>query len=88
MKSFLQPLYNVYRAVLKHPKYRWIAIAASFLYLVSPVDLITDVIPVIGWIDDGMIATLLITEVSQLLLEQRKKRQEDGDVEDSEIITV
>ncbi len=88
MKSLLQPLYNVYRAVLKHPKYRWIAIAASFLYLVSPVDLITDVIPIIGWIDDGMIATLLISEVSQLLLEQRKKRQEDSDAAESEIITV
>ena len=88
MKSLLQPLYNVYRAVLKHPKYRWLAIAASFLYLVSPADLITDVIPIVGWIDDGMIATLLITEVSQLLLEQRKKRQDEADPEESDIITV
>ena len=88
MKSLLQPLYNVYRAVLKHPKYRWLAIAASFLYLVSPVDLITDVIPIVGWIDDGMIATLLITEVSQLLLEQRKKGQDEAEPEESDIITV
>ena len=88
MKSILQPLYNVYRAVLKHPKYRWIAIAASFLYLFSPVDLISDIIPVVGWIDDGMIATLLITEVSQLLLENRKKKQEESDTEESEIIAV
>lgn len=88
MKSLLQPLYKVYRAVLKHPKYRWIAIAASFFYLVSPVDLITDVIPFVGWIDDGVIATLLISEVSQLLLENRKKKQEDHGSEETEIIAV
>ena len=86
MKSLIQPLYNVYRAVLKHPKYRWIAIVASIFYLVSPVDLVTDVIPFVGWIDDGLIASLLITEVSQLLLEGRKKSQEVSSSDDPEIV--
>jgi uncharacterized membrane protein YkvA (DUF1232 family) len=36
------------------------------------VDLATDMIPVVGWLDDGVIATLLVTEVSQLLLEKYK----------------
>ncbi|NJM57879.1 MAG: DUF1232 domain-containing protein [Synechococcales cyanobacterium RU_4_20] len=88
MKSLLQPLYAVYRAILKHPKYRWIAIAASFFYLVSPVDFITDFMPIIGWIDDGMVATLLVTEISQILLEKRKQRQETTAPEDAEIIAI
>ena len=87
MKSFIQPLYHVYRAVLKHPKYRWIAILASLLYLASPVDLVADIIPFFGWIDDGMIATVLIAEVSQLLLENRKKQSEPSDTESSEPIS-
>ncbi len=77
MKAILQPLYTVYRSVLKHPKYRWIAILGSVAYLFSPVDLITDFVPFVGWIDDGLIATLLVTEVSQLLLEQRQRKGKD-----------
>lgn len=87
MKPFLQPLYNVYKAVLKNPKYRWVAIAASLLYLLSPVDLVTDFLPIVGWIDDGLVATLLVTELSQILIEKRKY-QPDEIVEDETTITV
>lgn len=76
MKFLIQPLYNWYRTLLRNPKYRWLIIAASLLYLVSPIDLATDVLPIVGWIDDGVIATVLVTEVSQVLLEQLKKRRE------------
>lgn len=76
MKFFVQPLYNWYRSILRNSKYRWLIILASLLYLVSPVDLVTDFVPIVGWLDDGVIATVLISEVGQLLLEQRKKRRE------------
>lgn len=78
MKPFLKPLYAVYQAVLRHPKYRGLAIAASLLYLLSPVDLLTDFVPVIGWLDDGLVATLLITELSQLLLKKRQAQPEES----------
>jgi uncharacterized membrane protein YkvA (DUF1232 family) len=77
MKPFLQPLYSVYKAVLKNPKYRWLAIAGSLVYLLSPVDLVTDFLPIVGWIDDGLVATLLITELSQLLLEKRQGKSDE-----------
>ncbi|NJN32260.1 MAG: DUF1232 domain-containing protein [Synechococcales cyanobacterium RM1_1_8] len=77
MKPFLQPLYQVYKAVLKNPKYRWMAIAASIAYLLSPVDLVTDFLPIFGWIDDGLVATLLVTELSQLLMEKRRPQAEE-----------
>ncbi|CAJ0798099.1 hypothetical protein LMG19083_03106 [Ralstonia psammae] len=40
---------------LRHPDKPWWLIPAALLlvgYVVSPVDLIPDVIPVIGWVDD------------------------------------
>lgn len=75
MKSLIQPLYSVYRLILGNPKYRWLAIIGSLIYLLSPIDFATDVVPVVGWIDDGVVATLLVTEVSKILLEQRKARR-------------
>jgi uncharacterized membrane protein YkvA (DUF1232 family) len=72
MKFLIQPLYNWYRTLLRSSKYRWLVILGSLVYLLSPVDLATDMIPVVGWLDDGVIATLLVTEVSQLLLEKYK----------------
>lgn len=58
------------RKAFRNPKYRGITIAASLLYLISPIDIIPDFIPVLGWIDDGAIATLLVAEVSQIIGEK------------------
>ncbi|WP_421657668.1 YkvA family protein [Leptothermofonsia sp. ETS-13] len=76
MKFLIQPLYKLYRTILRNSKYRWLVVAGSLLYLLSPVDLVTDLIPVVGWLDDGVIATLLVTELSQVVLEQRRARKE------------
>ncbi|MGB3789117.1 MAG: DUF1232 domain-containing protein [Phormidesmis sp.] len=68
-------LHNWYRKALKHTKYRWLVILGTLLYLVSPLDISPDAFPIIGWIDDGIIASLLISEVSQLVAEELKKKQ-------------
>jgi uncharacterized membrane protein YkvA (DUF1232 family) len=65
-----------YRNVLRNPKYRWWIIAGSLIYLISPIDISPDFIPVIGWIDDGLIATLLVAELSDLVLTRLKARTE------------
>ncbi|MGB8698417.1 MAG: YkvA family protein [Thermosynechococcaceae cyanobacterium] len=75
MKFLAQPIVSWYRGLLRHSKYRWVVILGSLAYLLSPVDLVTDLVPVAGWIDDGLLATVLVAEVSQLLLEQRRDRQ-------------
>lgn len=31
----------------------------AILYVISPVDLVSDLIPVLGWLDDGLVAWLL-----------------------------
>ena len=37
-----------------------LATVLAVLYVVSPVDLVSDFIPVLGWLDDGVIAYLLL----------------------------
>ena len=78
MKFLVKPLHNLYRSILRHPKYRWWVIAASLLYLVGPIDISPDVFPIVGWIDDGLIATLLVTEVSQLLVDRLKSKRTES----------
>jgi uncharacterized membrane protein YkvA (DUF1232 family) len=82
MKELVQSFYSWYRSTLRNAKYRWIIIAATLVYLVSPFDIAPDFIPVIGWIDDGVVATLLVTELSQIALEFLKKRQSTAKTED------
>ena len=44
-----------------------LAILAAGLYVLSPVDLVSDLLPVLGWIDDGVVATLLLRLATRLL---------------------
>jgi uncharacterized membrane protein YkvA (DUF1232 family) len=50
--------------VIRHPetpaKAKLVAMLAV-LYVISPIDLIPDVIPVIGWLDDVGVVTLLLS---------------------------
>ncbi len=61
-----------YRKTLRESKYRWLIIVGTLLYLISPIDLLPDVIPIVGQIDDVLILTLLVSEVSQILVERIK----------------
>lgn len=70
MNNFAQSFYNWYKETIRNPKYRWLLIGASILYLISPIDIAPDFIPIIGWLDDGIIVTLLVSEVSALLTQR------------------
>lgn len=74
MDNFVQSFYSWYKQTMRHPKYRWFLIGGTLLYLISPIDIAPDFIPIIGWIDDAAIATLLAAEVSQVFLEFLNKR--------------
>lgn len=73
------PFYDWYRSLIRDSKYRWVIIVGTLLYLISPIDLLPDFIPLIGQIDDGIIVTLLVAELSGLLLD-RVKAQKNKDV--------
>ncbi|ESA32897.1 hypothetical protein N836_23970 [Leptolyngbya sp. Heron Island J] len=90
-QSIIEGLHNWYRNAIRNSKYRWLVVFGSLLYLASPLDILPDVVPIIGWLDDGIIATLLVTEVSQLLFEQvnasKKKNRQEADVTDAATTT-
>lgn len=75
MNFSIQSLYNWYRNAIRNPKYRWWLILGSLFYLFSPFDIAPDFIPVVGLIDDAVIMTLLVSEVSQMLIDRVKLRQ-------------
>lgn len=73
--SISNALHNLYRKALKHTKYRWVVILGTLFYLINPFDISPDFLPVLGWIDDGLIASLLISEVGQIVSEELKRKQ-------------
>lgn len=78
--NFTQVLYDNYRKLIRDSKYRWVIIIASALYILSPIDIAPDFLPIVGWIDDGVVLTLLLTELSAILME-RVKAKRDGSSE-------
>lgn len=81
MNFSLESLYTWYRQMLNHPRYRWWIVLGSLAYLLSPIDLLPDVFPIIGLIDDGLIATLLVSEISQMVLSRLKGKTTPAGVE-------
>jgi uncharacterized membrane protein YkvA (DUF1232 family) len=75
MKALIQPLYDLYRKALRHSQWRWLIVLASLVYLVNPLDLSPDVVPIVGWLDDGVLVSILLTELSQVMLEKRQARK-------------
>lgn len=66
-----------YRNVLRNPKYRWWVILGTLLYLVSPLDISPDVVPILGQIDDVAILMLLVSEVFQMLTDSPTEMAEE-----------
>jgi uncharacterized membrane protein YkvA (DUF1232 family) len=75
MKFPLQTVYNWYRSLIRNPKYRWWVVLGTLLYFVSPLDIVSDFIPFVGELDDVVLMTLLVSEVSQMVTEGFKARR-------------
>ena len=91
MKSlFRTPLVKWFKNLIRNPKYRWVVILGSLIYLVSPLDISPDVFPVIGWIDDGLLASIVVTELTQMAIDYRRKKvdkfSQTTDITDGESI--
>lgn len=80
MNFSLESLYNWYRSMIRNPQYRWWMVLGTLAYLWSPIDILPDIFPIIGWIDDGLLATLLVTEISQLFLARLKNKTDEKQV--------
>ncbi|NJL47583.1 MAG: DUF1232 domain-containing protein [Leptolyngbyaceae cyanobacterium SM2_5_2] len=68
MNQMAQSFYGWYKRTLEHPRYRWVLVVATLLYLLSPIDISPDFIPIIGWIDDAVVASIFVASISQIML--------------------
>lgn len=75
MKFSIESIYTWYRNTIRNPKYRWWVILGTLLYFISPIDIAPDFLPGIGQLDDVLLLTVLVTEVSQMAIEGFKKRK-------------
>ena len=66
MKTLLRALPDIARLIARLvgdpvlPRAAKIALAAAAIYLVSPFDLIPDFIPFVGYLDDALVAAVLV----------------------------
>jgi uncharacterized membrane protein YkvA (DUF1232 family) len=79
MKLPMQTVFSWYRNTLRNPKYRWWIVLGTLAYLANPIDISPDFLPVIGEIDDIALVTLLVAEVSPIVIDKMKARQPNAD---------
>ena len=89
MNFNIQSLHNWYRTLLQNPKYRWWVVAATLAYLVNPIDLAPDFLPFIGLVDDTLLISLLVAEVSQVAkakLQSKSSRSSKVDIDPTDTV--
>ena len=64
----------------EHPLLAWaiVAIIGAIIYVVSPIDVVPDIIPVAGWLDDGAVVTAAIGALGTVIasyLEYKKEKE-------------
>jgi len=80
--TFRNELATLWRAFIA-PETPWHLKALMLLvpaYLLSPIDLIPDVIPLLGWLDDFVVVPLLVSWIVRMLPQQAEvhRRNPDG----------
>ncbi|MGF1568298.1 MAG: YkvA family protein [Nodosilinea sp.] len=90
MPQPVQSFYTWYKKTLEHPQYRWVLVAGTLLYLLSPIDISPDFIPILGWIDDAVVVSILVASMSQILTSSltRKRSRPRQDPLDASQTTV
>ena len=71
MAGFLRRLqyYSLILLDRETPWYVKLILAAGLLYIIYPVDLLADTIPILGWLDDLTIGSLLVALAVRLVPE-------------------
>ena len=60
-RRFLFPMLgDMFKGRYKATILTWLTIILALVYLFSPFNILTDMIPVIGWIDDGFVIYFLL----------------------------
>lgn len=91
MKFNLQSLYGWYSKAIRNPKYRWWIILGTLIYLLSPFDLSPDWFPLAGQIDDFLVVSIMLSEVSQIIMsgiKNKKNQHSSPDINSEQTKTV
>ena len=78
MKINLQSLYGLYSRAIRNPKYRHWIIIGTLVYVLSPIDISPDFFPLAGQIDDFLLLSIMLTEVSQMVMTGLKERKQQA----------
>lgn len=81
MKFPLQAVYGWYRNAIRNPQWRWWIVLGTLLYLLSPLDISPDIFPIVGEIDDAILVTLLVGELSSVLIDRFKSVPASSDTQ-------
>ena len=49
------------------PKWAIAAIIGAIIYIVSPLDVVPDIIPVAGWLDDGAVVAAAVKALEEVI---------------------
>ena len=60
-------------ALVRSPLAQFILFAFTVIYILSPVDVIPDIMPIIGWLDD---LAVFVTQISAFVMYVREKRRQ------------
>jgi uncharacterized membrane protein YkvA (DUF1232 family) len=82
LKTYLQDLQLAYQ-MLRDPDFRLerdkkITVIIALLYIISPIDLIPDAIPLLGMLDDVLVAGYALQQVAAELERYKRTRQPEG----------
>ncbi len=64
---------SIPRSLVRSPLAQLILFVLTVIYVISPIDVIPDVLPVIGWLDD---LAIFITQISAFFLYLNEKRKQ------------
>lgn len=59
-KQLFRMFREMYKGTYKASLLTMIALVAAVIYVVWPFDLVPDIIPIVGWIDDGFVIYFLL----------------------------
>ena len=88
MKISLQAVYGLYSKAIRNPKYRSWIILGTLVYVLSPFDLSPDIFPLVGQIDDFLLLSIMLTEVSQMVMVSYQEKKEEKQTPSEKTIDV
>ena len=72
-KTMTAMVKDAWKGKFKMTLYTYILAILAVVYTISPVDFLPDVIPVIGWVDDGVLLFLLFQQLRKELTRYQQK---------------